>query len=67
MGAILRRSITAVIAMSSLLIVPMKASADVVSAYDGNSVFEKRRKPRAPGGSGCDDPRDIIEHPECRP
>ncbi len=26
----------------------------------------KRRKPRVPGGSGCDDPRDLIEHPECR-
>ena len=25
-----------------------------------------RSKPRVPGGSGCDDPRDIIEHPECR-
>ncbi|MGL4281203.1 MAG: hypothetical protein ACRCS0_12615 [Albidovulum sp.] len=25
-----------------------------------------RRKPRVPGGSGCDDPEDIIEHPECR-
>ena len=25
-----------------------------------------RRKPRVPGGSGCDDPRDLIEHPECR-
>ncbi len=24
-----------------------------------------RRKPRVPGGSGCDDPRDLIEHPEC--
>jgi hypothetical protein len=26
----------------------------------------KRRKPRIPGGSGCDDPRDVREHPECR-
>jgi hypothetical protein len=26
-----------------------------------------RRKPRVPGGSGCDDPDDLIEHPECRP
>lgn len=26
-----------------------------------------RRKPRVPGGSGCDDPRDLIEHPECAP
>lgn len=24
-------------------------------------------RPRIPGGSGCDDPHDIIEHPECRP
>jgi hypothetical protein len=26
-----------------------------------------RRKPRVPGGSGCDDPEDLIEHPECTP
>ena len=25
-----------------------------------------RDKPRIPGGSGCDDPGDILEHPECR-
>ena len=25
-----------------------------------------RSKPRVPGGSGCDDARDLIEHPECR-
>jgi len=24
-----------------------------------------RRKPRIPGGSGCDDAGDIAEHPEC--
>lgn len=23
-------------------------------------------RPRIPGGSGCDDPGDIVEHPECR-
>lgn len=23
-------------------------------------------RPRIPGGSGCDDPQDVIEHPECR-
>jgi hypothetical protein len=28
---------------------------------------QARRKPRVPGGSGCDDPRDVIEHPECSP
>ncbi len=26
----------------------------------------KRRKPRIPGGSGCDSARDRREHPECR-
>ncbi len=25
-----------------------------------------RDKLRIPGGSGCDDPGDMIEHPECR-
>ena len=25
-----------------------------------------RKKPRVPGGSGCDDAGDILEHPECR-
>jgi hypothetical protein len=25
-----------------------------------------RSKPRVRGGSGCDDPQDVIEHPECR-
>ncbi len=25
-----------------------------------------RDRPRIPGGSGCDDPLDLIEHPECR-
>ena len=29
------------------------------------TVVDKRGKKRIPGGSGCDDPRDIIEHPEC--
>jgi hypothetical protein len=24
------------------------------------------RRPRVPGGSGCDDLGDIVEHPECR-
>ena len=26
-----------------------------------------RRKARVPGGSGCDDTGDIVEHAECRP
>ena len=42
------------------------------AAYDGFTTSDKtpftiskRSKPRIPGGSGCDDPRDLIEHPEC--
>lgn len=26
----------------------------------------EKRKPRVPGGSGCDTPKDIAEHPECQ-
>lgn len=58
--------VAAVIAMSSVSVVPVKAKVDGLSAYDQNSVVEKRRKPRVKGGSGCDDPGDAIEHPECR-
>lgn len=38
----------------------------------GERVEDDRRggghggRPRIPGGSGCDDPGDILEHPECR-
>lgn len=32
-----------------------------------NDMEAKRSKPRVPGGSGCDTPRDIAEHPECTP
>ena len=31
-----------------------------------DSGIDKRRKPRVKGGSGCDDPEDVLEHPECR-
>lgn len=37
-----------------------------VGLFNDQGDFDKRRKPRVPGGSGCDDPRDLIEHPECR-
>jgi hypothetical protein len=41
--------------------------ADVIEFTVDSPVLEaKRRKPRVPGGSGCDDARDLIEHPECR-
>ena len=34
---------------------------------DSPASGSKRRKPRVPGGSGCDDAGDIAEHAECRP
>lgn len=37
------------------------------STTEYNDLEAKRRKPRVPGGSGCDDPEDIAEHPECTP
>ncbi|MDI3338031.1 hypothetical protein QKW60_16605 [Defluviimonas aestuarii] len=44
------------------------ASHDMAGLYtsDQQATIDKRRKPRVPGGSGCDDPRDLIEHPECQ-
>ncbi len=39
------------------------SDSDDDSADDGDS--SGRDKPRIPGGSGCDDPGDIAEHPEC--
>ena len=33
---------------------------------DDDDSGSGRDRPRVPGGSGCDDPHDIIEHPECR-
>lgn len=32
---------------------------------DDETSGSGRDKPRIPGGSGCDDPEDLIEHPEC--
>lgn len=32
---------------------------------DDDGSGSGRDRPRIPGGSGCDDPEDLIEHPEC--
>lgn len=37
------------------------------NSNDDNNGGGGRDRPRVPGGSGCDDPGDIAEHPECRP
>lgn len=41
-------------------------SADDDSNDDSPQSNSNRRKPRIPGGSGCDDAGDVAEHPECR-
>lgn len=49
------------------------SGSDAVRADIGATVLiapaeydrKGRKKPRIPGGSGCDDPEDLIEHPEC--
>lgn len=40
--------------------------ANQIIAGPGSDLIIERRRPRVPGGSGCDSPRDIREHPECR-
>jgi hypothetical protein len=34
-------------------------------SWDDDDDDSGRDEPRIPGGSGCDDPEDILEHPEC--
>jgi hypothetical protein len=41
------------------------AKSPIVSTTTADDELA-RRKPRVRGGSGCDDPQDVIEHPECR-
>lgn len=41
-------------------------SNDDNSSSDDDSNGSGRDHPRIPGGSGCDDLFDLIEHPECR-
>ena len=56
------------IALPSFAAAPAYDKADGFKAKSEYTDIEaKRRKKRVPGGSGCDDPRDLIEHPECKP
>lgn len=68
MTRIVLAALVAAIMLDFMPAVPAKASAAGFSAYDSvaGAVVEKRRKKRIKGGSGCDDPRDVIEHPACR-
>ena len=51
------------------MIAPVAAMQLVKSGLMADSAVTEidRRKPRVPGGSGCDTPRDIRQHPECTP
>lgn len=54
---------------AAMLLEPAPAAAGgkgITKSADHQSTVVDRRKPRVPGGSGCDDPDDILEHPECR-
>jgi hypothetical protein len=66
MTKILMAAVATMVTISSLSIIPAKASVDGFSTAVVNTQIVERRKPRVKGGSGCDDPRDVIEHPECR-
>lgn len=52
------------------LTAPVSAAAksDSIVAFEQalQGDFDKRKKKRVKGGSGCDDAHDILEHPECR-
>lgn len=41
------------------------ASVGGITAKAEPATFDRSR-PRVKGGSGCNSPRDRIEHPECR-
>jgi ferric-dicitrate binding protein FerR (iron transport regulator) len=58
--------LAAFLATTAISAAPAAAKTDGVWSQDSNSMIDKRRKARVKGGSGCDDPGDVAEHPECR-
>lgn len=65
MQKLILTALTAALIVS--MIAPVAAMPLVKSGFaaDGALTGIDRRRPRVPGGSGCDSPRDIREHPEC--
>ncbi|MCB1419081.1 MAG: hypothetical protein KDJ74_08825 [Notoacmeibacter sp.] len=63
---------TVIIAMLSVAVaIPALTSAgaapaDLLIGTPSQDHIVDRSKPRIKGGSGCDEPQDRIEHPECR-
>ncbi len=67
MKKLIALSTTALMILSYTVPASARISIDSgIGLFNDQSQFDKRRKPRVPGSSGCDDPRDLIEHPECR-
>jgi hypothetical protein len=56
-----------VLSTASFALAPASESPNGFSSKtELGTEMAKRRKPRIPGGSGCDSARDRREHPECR-
>lgn len=65
--ALLSMTLAAVaLSFAAPVMAAVQASALFSVADMADSDLEKRKKKRVKGGSGCDDARDVIEHPECR-
>ena len=58
---------TALLVLS--MMAPVSAQPVLKAGFNADAATSEmdRRRPRVPGGSGCDTPRDIREHPECTP
>ena len=69
-----RLLLTATLAAATFTAATFTAMAPAQALNLSNGLFaaalinaEFDRRPRVPGGSGCDTPRDIREHPACTP
>lgn len=65
-----------ILLVATLASLTLSAALPTYAAFTSNTgLFDasivdgavEKRRPRVPGGSGCDTPRDIREHPECTP
>jgi hypothetical protein len=67
-AALATLSLAAAIAPAAAFELTSPASVIAGSGFDwaADTSIVERRRPRVPGGSGCDSPRDVAEHPECR-
>jgi hypothetical protein len=61
--------LTLALAAFTFASLPAMASVSKITSVTADTLsdtVDKRPRPRVKGGSGCDDPEDILEHPECR-